>query len=145
MIRIYGLFDDPPTARLLLCKHHHYATATGRLTKPLLPAMPAYYREIMHDLNWLARRLAIQISYTAANGSCYFSFKLKSAAATVAKQTTKQQAKGASKAKTMEKTASDGSSATGATSAPVVDKMNLFAKLRYQGHVDILRQCIAWI
>lgn len=55
-ISIYGLYDDPPTARLLLVAQKY------RAEKKLLPPLRPRFNSILRDLNWLARREGVLLS-----------------------------------------------------------------------------------
>lgn len=51
---VYGLCDDPVTARLLLLHHHHH---------PSLPRMKPVHREELRELNWQSRKACLLASY----------------------------------------------------------------------------------
>lgn len=61
IVSVYGLYDDPPTARLLLLLQKRYSlskTSAG-LT---IPGLKLRYEKPLRELNWAARREAIFIS-----------------------------------------------------------------------------------
>mmetsp|Transcript_6617 Transcript_6617/g.5934 ORF Transcript_6617/g.5934 Transcript_6617/m.5934 type:complete len:264 (+) Transcript_6617:523-1314(+) len=157
-ISTYGLYDDPPTARLLLYKHYNYS-AIGYIDKPMnnqvdkeldnrdqidnqlinqivnltinelidrliyLPRLTPRYLYILRDLNWLARRQALLVSFGNINVSNYLS-KLK-------KKTSKLDNKIVSKVDN--------------NLDSKVDSNNILARLRYAGLIDCLRLCIMFI
>ena len=55
-ISIYGLYDDPPTARLLLVSHKY------RSEKRILPSLRPRFNVILKELNWLARKDGVLLS-----------------------------------------------------------------------------------
>lgn len=55
-VKVYGLYDDPATARLLLARHHFLASR-GRI-----PPLPTKYLPILRELNWWVRRGAVLAS-----------------------------------------------------------------------------------
>lgn len=58
-VAVYGLYNDPPTARLLLLEQRRYAGVKGSGVHAL--ASPRYTRPLQ-ELNWLARRSALLVS-----------------------------------------------------------------------------------
>lgn len=56
IVLVFGLYDDPPTSRLLLLFHQYYAS------KNILPRLKLKHINILKDLNWLARKDAIFVS-----------------------------------------------------------------------------------
>ena len=58
-VSVYGLYNDPPTARLLLLEQRRYAGVKGSGVHAL--ASPRYTRPLQ-ELNWLARRSALLVS-----------------------------------------------------------------------------------
>eukprot|EP01038_Epipyxis_sp_PR26KG_P012306 gene12306-16507_t len=57
IVAVFGLYDDPPTARLLLLSHRNYALSG------LLPAMKSVnMNQSLKELNWLARKPALLLS-----------------------------------------------------------------------------------
>lgn len=57
VVSVFGLYDDPPTARLLLLAHCRFAQLGS------LPPMKASHLEILWELNWLARKDALLVSF----------------------------------------------------------------------------------
>lgn len=57
IVSVYGLYDDPPTARILMLAQKKYA----RLNR--IPNLRLRYEKILRDLNWLARKDALLVSY----------------------------------------------------------------------------------
>ena len=55
-ISVFGLFDDPPTARMLLNAQKY------RAERRLLPGLRPRFMSTLRELNWLARRDAILLS-----------------------------------------------------------------------------------
>lgn len=55
-VQIYGLYDDPTTARILLIAHKYYS-------EKALISFPLKYISHLQSLNWIARRDAMLISY----------------------------------------------------------------------------------
>lgn len=56
-VKVFGLCDDPLTARLLLLHHHHQQLLA------LLPRMKPVHREELRELNWQARKASLLASY----------------------------------------------------------------------------------
>jgi ankyrin repeat protein len=140
-IQIYGLFDDPPTARLLLTAQKY------RAEKRLLPGLRPRLQTALRELNWLARRDAMLI------GSKLMTF---SAAAAVT-----QDSKKSSGAKGGKKPTSSGTKKNSGTGGgagrddenmeliPLTDddipKNNILARLRRRGFMECVRLCFSWI
>jgi ankyrin repeat protein len=60
-VSVFGLYDDPPTARLLLLAHRRGAR------NKLLPAMKPAHLAVLYDLNWHARKILLLACF---NGVC---------------------------------------------------------------------------
>jgi hypothetical protein len=119
-VSVFGLYDDPPTARLLLCAHKRYATLG------ILPAMRSKYFAAFRDLNWIARRDAMLMSFAGE------SRQKKGVAATVTNKKSRPKAPLDSEIKS--ESTRDGSAL-----------INILARLRTKGELDCLRLCISFI
>lgn len=75
-VQIYGLYDDPLTARILLIAHKIFSLKR-------MMGFPVKYEFHLHNLNWIARRDAMLVSYQyepipgSENWKAFRNFKLK--------------------------------------------------------------------
>lgn len=162
-ISIFGLFDDPPTARLLLNAQKY------RAEKRLLPPLRPRFYATLRELNWLARRDAIMLSSigekrtignTDNTGKIRLTVGGNSASAAELKQKSKLDSKSHSKKsadkvkikKDMNKVAEDEKRDCGTLSGVIIvngdddiPRNNILARFRRRGYMDIVRQCVSWI
>lgn len=62
---MFGLFDDPPTARLLLLSQSRIASSSSSLTRWKIPALCERHRQVCRELNWTVRRDGLLVSLAA--------------------------------------------------------------------------------
>lgn len=138
-IRVYGLCDDPPTARILLCCQLYFAK------KDQLPPLTEHHLSVLRELNWLARRTAVQASYITKTGH-YFNLNLTSVgeSSKVKSKSVKKKGQPANQhggVTDIERKIANLS----LTEDAVIDKSNILARLRFVGHEDLVILCISWI
>ena len=162
-ISIFGLFDDPPTARLLLNAQKY------RAEKRLLPPLRPRFYATLRELNWLARRDAIMLSSigekrTIGNTDNTGKFRLtvggNSASAAEIKQKSKFDSKTHSKKavdkgktkKDTNKVAEEDKLESELSNCAItvsgdddIPRNNILARFRRRGYMDIVRQCVSWI
>lgn len=119
IVTVFGLYDDPPTARLLLLSHQRYAQ------KGTLPAMKGSQVEVLRDLNWAVRRDALLVSYVGSSVPGRICTKVAKAPPTAGKKDLQ---------KDKEKDKKNVLSAT-----KLIERHNLLARLRDAGLVEIVR------
>jgi hypothetical protein len=168
IVSVYGLYDDPPTARMLLLAHvalHRKAVEMRKLSKPgeretfrrnsdgeleldqygnpiqmfKMPPLPARHRQPLAELNYFARREALLVSFA---GQPYPS-EVRTEDSEAAKKVEKKK-KGRhlpqNKAKAKAKAIAAQQKSNG-----VIEKHNLLARLRYAGHVYIVQNVIQYL
>jgi hypothetical protein len=162
-ISIFGLFDDPPTARLLLNAQKY------RAEKRLLPPLRPRFYATLRELNWLARRDAIMLSSigekrtignTDNTGKIRLTVGGNIASAAELKQKSKLDSKNHSKkavdkgktkkdtSKVAEEEKPDFEVSGGAiivNGDDDIPRNNILARFRRRGYMDIVRQCVSWI
>lgn len=128
-VSVFGLHDDPASARLLLLKHAHYR----RLG--VLPPMRPGHARALRELNWEARRVAVLASMMGSE--------------LVAKIERQREVKRNKEASAKKKPTGPRSKTPG---KPVTDlkpstipQSNILARLRQSGGLDCLKLCILWI
>lgn len=127
VVSVFGLYDDPPTARLLLLAHCRFAQ------RGILPPMKTSHLEILRELNWLARRDALLVSFagTTIRSSSIRSGKSGSVA-------------GKKELSTKHKDGKD-NAMNNSGSASIIGKNNLLARFRDIGLVEIVRLIIVLV
>lgn len=147
VVTVFGLYDDPPTARLLLLLHRKYSKSGGE--KRLKELRPRHER-VLRDLNWLARRDAMLVSFQgeAIPGS----LEARKIAAALAE--------GAAAVKGSHGKGSKSSNHHGnkAADTPLsvfhghkmkndddILKRNVLARLRRRGYNELIRLIVQWI
>lgn len=168
-ISIFGLFDDPPTARLLLNAQKY------RAEKRLLPPLRPRFFSTLRELNWLARRDAVLLSSIGEKrtiGNTDNSGKIRLTVGGNSTSTAKTKQKNKSESKTQfqkekdkmkdkdkntntnkESLEGDDKNDNGECHTIIVTvcgdedipKNNILARFRRRGHMDIVRQVVAWI
>jgi hypothetical protein len=167
-ISIFGLFDDPPTARLLLNAQKY------RAEKRLLPPLRPRFFATLRELNWLARRDAVLLSSIGEKrtiGNTDNSGKIRLTVGGNSTSTAKTKQKNKSESKTQYQKEKDKikdkvKSMESAEAADKTDKNdngdchtlivtvcgdedipknNILARFRRRGHMDIVRQVVSWI
>ena len=169
IVNVYGLYDDPPTARMLLLAHvtlHRKAVKMRKLSKPgeaetfrrkldgeleldqygnpikvfRMPPLPPRHRQPLAELNYFARREALLVSYA---GQPYPSAEARTEESESGKKVEKKK-KGRhlpqTKAKARAKAVASQQKSNG-----VVEKHNLLARLRYAGHVYSVQHVIEFL
>jgi hypothetical protein len=163
-ISIFGLFDDPPTARLLLNAQKY------RAEKRLLPPLRPRFFSTLRELNWLARRDAVLLSSIGEKrtiGNTDNSGKIRLTVGGNSTSTAKTKQKNKSESKTQFQKEKDKiknkESAAGTDKTDKnedgecqtiivtvcgdedIPKNNILARFRRRGHMDIVRQIVSWI
>ena len=158
-ISIFGLFDDPPTARLLLNAQKY------RAEKRLLPPLRPRFYSTLRELNWLARRDAVLLSSigekrtvgnTDSSGKIRLTIGGNSTSTAKSKQKNKletkaQKDKEKSKSKSNEESDERGNNEAEESRVIMVSgdedipRSNVLARFRRRGYMDIVRQVISWI
>jgi hypothetical protein len=186
-IKVYNLFHDPFTARILLCQHQYYYTQYHQYHNRLLvvrsnqvlslstsypliegiendqlrwPSLSLKFIQEMKELNWHTRKWILFCSY---QGHYHELFSTKNTNMTVKKnpiQSQQQQQqqiftkklKGNNKKDRQQVTMNllmtndlNNSSIENNDFQHFIHPLNLFAKLRKEGFLDILRCVTAWI
>ena len=166
-ISIYGLYDDPPTARLLLVSHKF------RSEKRILPLLRPRFNVILKELNWLARRDGVLLSCigekktkgnTDNDGKIRTTVGGSSSSVLKTKLKNKADSKQANKDKDKDKDRKgkcegdiDGSNDNDNNNKNNNNNMimvngdediprnNILARFRRRGYMDIVRTIISWI
>ena len=144
-VSVYGLYDDPPTARLLLYAHWSYSQ------KKILPPPRFKYTQILRELNWLARREALLLALdgdwprprpqqpVVSNSSSSSNNNLSSKLSGSTKNHKQHSGRGDKR----------GGSSAGAEARPLVpaplSKNNILGRLIREGYEDCARYCILWL
>lgn len=106
----------------------------------VLPPLTSYYLDILKDLNWLARRLPLLVSF--AGGQPYL-LKDHLHHKTDSKSTTKPSI---NKSGSKKKSGKSNEITTEYIESVIrIDHHNILARLRYNGFADIVRLCIMFI
>ncbi len=127
-ISIFGLFNDPPTARLLLLEHRKLRN------KGVLPAMKSRHLSALRELNWMARKLALQVSFVG------HVFDAPREAVSVKGKVSSGKAGGIRQVPPKKKELT-----TDSVDARCKNKNNLLARLRWDGHGDIICVCLSYL
>ena len=166
-ISIYGLYDDPPTARLLLVSHKY------RSEKRVLPPLRPRFNVILKELNWLARRDGVLLSCigekrtkgntdndgkirTTVGGSSSSVLKTKLKNKADSKQANKEKEKDKDKKGKIDgdldgRNVNDNNSNSSSSNIIVLNgdedipRNNILARFRRRGYMDIVRTIISWI
>ena len=140
VVSVFGLYDDPPTARLLLLAHRQFAQ------RGILPPMKASHMEILRELNWLVRRDALLVSFAGSTirsvhpATSSGSRTGKSGSVTGKKNLSAKHKDGKESAIN-----SSGGGGGGDDGSASIRKNNLLARLRDIGLVEIVRLIILLI
>ena len=126
IVYVYGLYDDPPSARLLLTSYKHYLNR-GVIRMP----MKLFHMVHLHELNWLSRKDALLVSMV---GNSAPSKKPKAAGAKVSRG-----GAGGSKSKAAAVRELERSMGGLGISVKDIDSSNILARLRRVGELDCLR------
>jgi len=143
-VQVYGLYDDPPTARILLTSQKYFSAIKRMPGFSLRPL----YSKALFELNWIARRDAMLLSYAgeprpfAVGATCTavsYSASAKSAKSSAA----------AAKSKPAKKHGGGGGSGgggggKGSKEIPIHPR-NLLARFRREGNVDVIRIVMEFI
>jgi hypothetical protein len=170
-VLVWGLFDDPITARILLLAHKRseiikniYNESQTYISlqntnfycniiifnpcyrysnKRILPSMRLSHLRILYDLNWQCRRLALQASYNDTVLPLYIS-SLKAGLHDIQ---LKEKADERSKGKNAKGKQKKHQQSTGLQNKSPLNASasNILAKLRQHGHEDCIKLCISWI
>lgn len=143
-VRVFGLYDDPPTARMLLLAHRRF------VCQGALPALKREHMVALFQLNWQARRLALFASFVGqlvlpqrANKA------IDSSSSKVGPRNLKSKGKKASPMSsdggTGSKSVSGGAESSDGITTDCIPRCNLLARLRVMGFEDCVRHCIAWL
>ena len=127
-VSLYGLFNDPPTARLLL--YSQYTWSQKQIVEPLKPRL----LQDLKELNWQARRNALFVSY---NGNIPLYNNNHHNIVQKVEPASKSNNNNNSKGK-------NNSNKSDVKSIPNLNN-NILAKLRRAGFEDCVRQCILWL
>ena len=159
-ISIFGLFDDPPTARLLLNAQKY------RAEKRLLPPLRPRFYSTLRELNWLARRDAVLLSSigekrtvgnTDSSGKIRLTIGGNSTSTAKSKQKNKLETKAQKdKEKNKNKKDEENDERNGqeveaecrvimVSGDEDIPRSNVLARFRRRGYMDIVRQVISWI
>jgi hypothetical protein len=149
-VQVWGLFDDPLTARILLLAHRHYYLKKWRCGDDegiRFPMLKNGHVSALYELNWRARKEALYVSY---GGKTLWSLR-RSDVLSVTSSKSKPSGK-SRKSKAIDKKsvavaadASDNGSNTNIAVTVGLSKNNLLARLRLLGQEDCVRLCIAWL
>lgn len=132
-VSVFGLFDDPVIARLLLLQHKKYS-----LTKNMLPPLRASHHSILKQLNWLARRDAILVSMAGVPKNTYSS----KPSATNSKSKNNHYHSSSNKASNSSSRLSTDEYIDLFNKIPV---HNILSRLRFKGCNDMMRLCISYL
>jgi ankyrin repeat protein len=138
----FGLYEDPPTARMLLLAHKRLNIA-GKVSTGI---RLAHYK-VLRDLNWQHRRMAIFASYVGVNiGYALASNEQRKKPGIGGSSNSKGGSKKVNhqKGKQVKSSLIQGKKGDAAESMNPIGG-NILAKLRINGSEDILRICVAYI
>lgn len=166
-ISIFGLFDDPPTARLLLNAQKY------RAEKRLLPPLRPRFFSTLRELNWLARRDAVLLSSIGERrtiGNTDNSGKIRLTVGGNSTSTAKTKQKNKSESKTQSQKEKDKNKnkdkEKDTNISDIIEKdedgecrtiivtvsgdediprNNILARFRRRGYMDVVRQIVSWI
>eukprot|EP00597_Dinobryon_sp_UTEXLB2267_P006825 CAMPEP_0170096152 /NCGR_PEP_ID=MMETSP0019_2-20121128/28397_1 /TAXON_ID=98059 /ORGANISM="Dinobryon sp., Strain UTEXLB2267" /LENGTH=344 /DNA_ID=CAMNT_0010318051 /DNA_START=244 /DNA_END=1276 /DNA_ORIENTATION=+ len=65
VVSVFGLFDDPPTARLLLLSQSRIASTSIAISRWKIPPLCERHRQICRELNWTVRKDGLLVSLAA--------------------------------------------------------------------------------
>ena len=156
-VKIFGLYNDPPTARLLLLCHQYFARI-----KNCLPILLPRYVHMLQELNWIARRDALFVSLIGETKygmkiDCILIESMKKLKITTNNNNNNNNnnrvVKGSNKSTnvaitttvTNELKDNNNNNKTEELLLQEIPKNNLLARLRRSGHLDCVRLCISWI
>ena len=156
-VTIYGLYDDPPTSRLLLISQHMYS-----LKFPNFPPLKKDYRGMLKELNWIVRKDAVYISIVGEPRPSSREYKLlKQYQESINKVTTNSNNTTNTTNKKNTNTTNKKNKNLKATNVDDIDidtifnkltindddvpKNNLLARFRKQGFLDIVKTIISYI
>lgn len=127
---VFGLHDDPVSARLLLLKHVHFRR------QGLLPPMRPRHARALRELNWEARKEAILASMVGSELAARIELQ--------------REARRAKEAAAKKKPAGPRSKANAGKQTLVpkpaaIPPCNILARLRQSGGGDCLKLCIMWL
>jgi ankyrin repeat protein len=114
-VSVFGLHDDPLSARILLCAHARHARSG------LLPMLRLHHLKALRNLNWEARRGALLASLVGTDRGYR-----KKVTATKREKDHKDET-------------------TIYRAPLVINPNNILARLRHFGGVDCLQLCISWL
>jgi len=143
-VMVFGLADDPPTARILLTRQRHYATVPGSG----VPALRTKYNQPLQDLNWLARKSAMLVclvgeSRPFASGAAKINpwgSNLQIGARDKSKEKEKEKAKKGDQCKT--KSGQDKKETKG---KPTIASNNLLARLQRVGQHSLVQVIVSYV
>ena len=143
-VQVFGLYDDPPTARLLLTRQRALCKVAGTR----VPALKQRYIKPLQELNWLARRAAVLVALAGERRP----FSSAASAARINPWGTGLEAPAPSKAVSTSKTAKDGIKKTqssqqgkkGGTETPIPNN-NILARLRRCGQHAAIMLVVAFL
>lgn len=143
-VRVFGLFDDPPSARLLLTSHRY------RANRRLLPPLRTSHLEALWELNWLARRDALLVSLYGEKrpfkkGSTGLAPVPSPPLALPTPPSTAVKPKPSGKAHKGKLSMADLAKELSAIGDEDVPRNNILARLRRRGYIDVLRLCVSWV
>jgi len=156
-VTIYGLYDDPPTARLLLLSHHIYSIKLPNIFPPLKKD----YRGMLKELNWICRKDAVYVSIVGDPRPSSSQYKLLKQCQESLSKASSSSTSTTSNVTTTKKNSKKHKN----TKAPIIDdiadienifnkltinedditKNNLLARLRKKGFLDLVKTIISYI
>eukprot|EP01041_Mallomonas_annulata_P007065 gene7065-14370_t len=135
-VLLFGLYDDPPTARLLLYSHANY------YKKKVLPQMTRRFNDCLRDMNWIARRDAVFISLVGEPREKY-TLAAAAAAGTGTGSSTTKTVTTSNKNKHMN--TKKMKSSTKKEKEITIPSNNILARLRRHGVLECVIHCISFI
>lgn len=146
-VLVFGLYDDPPTARLLLTRQRALCKVPGAR----VPALKQRYIKPLQELNWLARRAALLVALAGERRP----FSSAAGTTRINPWGTGLEAPAPSKAGSASKSAKDGAKKTnqtqsnqqgkkGGTETPI-PKHNILARLRRCGQHAAIMLVLAFL
>lgn len=147
-ISVFGLFDDPPTARMLLVAQKY------RAERRLLPPLRPRFMSTLRELNWLARRDGILLSCVGerrTKGNTDGDGKIRTTVGGSGVTASKTKLKNKADQKALKDKKNSEQDKEGVCSVIMVSgdedipRHNILARFRRRGYIDIVRLCISWI